>query len=201
VTETNSAGGDGIETVGMGTVIAGNQVISLVPAKIASVTGIHALATATSPLIEANQVIGWPIGIKVDTDTNVLRNQISRCTIGIEAHTASTVTGNLASNDSEGADVGSQTMLTGNAFFGGGIGALIVNSNFTGVIEKNNFVGHTECGVVNKTGTTINVTNDYWGAAAGPGSAPADSVCNIGSTTNVTPVATKPFNVKAPIKP
>jgi len=40
--------------------------------------------------------------------------------------------------------------------------------------------------------------SNYWGTATGPGPEPADALC---SGTTATPFATKPFNVKARVKP
>ena len=97
-------------------------------------------------------------------------------------------------------------MVTGNAFLGGKIGVGIGSvNNFTGTVEKNTFEGHHLCGVLNKSGAAVAMPDNYWGAIGGPGPAPADQVggsCEgLGSTTTVTPFATKPFNVKAVIKP
>jgi len=41
-------------------------------------------------------------------------------------------------------------------------------------------------------------TNNYWGAASGPGPDPADNVC--AGTVAVTPFATTPFNVANPLQ-
>lgn len=61
---------------------------------------------------------------------------------------------------------------------------------------------HNYCGVYNFGVPILNATNNYWGTASGPGPNPADEVCNSEpGTTTVTPSATTPFIVKAPIKP
>jgi len=50
--------------------------------------------------------------------------------------------------------------------------------------------------------TSLDVAGNYWGAPTGPGPDPADDACNVGfGTLTVTPFATRPFKVKAPIKP
>jgi hypothetical protein len=51
---------------------------------------------------------------------------------------------------------------------------------------------------VNEDEPGLVARNNYWGAATGPGPAPADHVC--ASPADVTPFATKPFAVK-PLKP
>lgn len=207
VTQTKVASGDGVQSVAMNAVIAGNQVIGNNPA--GTGVGIHALAGSgsKSALIEANQVFGWTAGIRAEADaTTVLKNQVSRCAAGIDAHGASVVTANvMTDNLVEGANVHDQAKVTGNAFLGGNFGVHFhFNANFTGVVEKNNFTGNHGCGVFNESGAAIVALNNYWGAATGPGPAPADQVggsCEFSGTTTAAPFATKPFQVKAPIKP
>lgn len=71
---------------------------------------------------------------------------------------------------------------------GGGIvlrsGAIVnvTNSNIYG----NGVAGG--CGVINQSeGSTVVISNSFWGAPAGPGSAPADSVCDDDGTTTLVP--------------
>jgi hypothetical protein len=46
----------------------------------------------------------------------------------------------------------------------------------------------------NNTGASVTATNNYWGAASGPGPDPADQACDAaGSTTITTPFATSDF--------
>jgi hypothetical protein len=74
--------------------------------------------------------------------------------------------------------------------------------------HKNNFFGNgtrvtgahaPNCGVLNKTTFTVDATNNYWGAATGPGPDPADAAggaCDFfGETTTFTPFRTTPVSV------
>ena len=93
------------------------------------------------------------------------------------------------------------TVVLGNAAYGNDTG-IEVGSAFAGTIGKNNLVGNDMCGLRNEGVVGLQTPNNYWGAATGPGAAPADDICNENNgTTTVTPFATKPFTVKAPIKP
>jgi len=70
-------------------------------------------------------------------------------------------------------------------------------------VQRNNIYGNatgpndgTNCGLANVSGGLVDATDNFWGAASGPGSDPADTFCNVPpSTTVVDPVATKPFNI------
>src|SRR5437899_12678615 len=69
-------------------------------------------------------------------------------------------------------------------------------------ITDNNIFGNGSCGLQNNTGALVTASRNFWGAATGPGSDPADAVCNdASSTTIVEPVATKPFNINVKIGP
>jgi hypothetical protein len=86
-----------------------------------------------------------------------------------------------------------------------GTGRFFVNPPFTGTITKNNIFANgafaaLNCGIRANSGATVLAPDNYWGAPTGPGGDPADATCGAGSVT-VTPFATKPFTVKAPIKP
>ena len=48
----------------------------------------------------------------------------------------------------------------------------------------------------------VKLTNNYWGAATGPGADPSDDVCGASGEQPVTaPFATKPFTVDPPLRP
>ena len=72
------------------------------------------------------------------------------------------------------------------------------------MIAKNNIVGNGDgensCGL-GFSGTGLLAADNYWGAATGPGGGANIAGCVPGSSVTVTPFATKPFTVKAPIKP
>ena len=79
-------------------------------------------------------------------------------------------------------------------FIGLGSGATVNDNNIfaNGVTTGN-------CGVHNNSGATIDATNNFWGAATGPGPDPADQVCDeFGSTTIVAPSASQQFAITSP---
>jgi hypothetical protein len=53
------------------------------------------------------------------------------------------------------------------------------------------------CGVFNNSGTAVDATKNYWGAAGGPGASPADRSCGdaISSTISTTPFKTSELKV------
>jgi hypothetical protein len=110
--------------------------------------------------------------------------------------------GNVANaNGGEGfALSGSGHELIHNAAVGNKLSGVTLFASGT-VIRRNNIYGNAvldNCGLVNTSGDLIDATNNFWGAASGPGPDPADRVCNrIGSITLFTPFATKEFKVKA----
>jgi hypothetical protein len=68
----------------------------------------------------------------------------------------------------------------------------------TGPISGNTFAGNglsssnANCGMLNNSNGALVATNNYWGAATGPGADPADQICNgFGSSTTTSPHATK----------
>jgi hypothetical protein len=67
---------------------------------------------------------------------------------------------------------------------------------------RNNLVANTR-GVFNYDVSFLSATNNHWGATAGPRSKPVDQVGNGDEelTAVMTPFATAPFALKAPIKP
>lgn len=89
--------------------------------------------------------------------------------------------------------------IQGNTLIGNSYGASIASADVS--FHGNNIVSNgapedspPNCGLVNQSGTTLDATNNYWGAAEGPGPDPADAVCDeAGSTTLVTPVASQQF--------
>jgi hypothetical protein len=124
----------------------------------------------------------------------------SRAT-SVPADATSTIVGNVTTENFAGIGAQNSADVVGNAAYGNQEG-LSVNTGFTGKLEKNNLFGNVRCGLLNFGVSGLVAANNYWGAATGPGPDPADDVCNMnGGTTTATPFATKPFTVKAPIKP
>jgi len=135
------------------------------------------------------------------------------------------VTGNLATGNLQGFDVRFSGRFTRNAIIGNNLDGLLINTSgiglvirhndiignqqhgivigqpFAGIIKKNNIFGNATLagsfGLVNTSGGVVNAPRNFWGAASGPGSDPADEVFDgAGSTTIVDPVATKEFNIR-----
>ncbi|MBI1741440.1 right-handed parallel beta-helix repeat-containing protein [Candidatus Acetothermia bacterium] len=120
------------------------------------------------------------------------------------------LTNNTASaNGFHGFDVndGSGYVLTGNSAVGNKFFGIDIRKSASATITKNNIFGNdsqpsgsfVNCGLLNQSRGTINATNNFWGAAAGPGADPADNICNdgMGSNTTVAPFATKEFKAKS----
>jgi hypothetical protein len=164
-------------------------------------TGVFALTTAADVLIEANQVMSWATGIRVDGAGKLVRkNQVSMNADGIVAGGTSAVVGNVTTaNNNEGIRLGGAATATGNATHD------ILNGIATaslGAVEGNNIFGSSFGGLEVDSVTNAPATNNFWGLPSGPGLDPADRVLSEGGGTAVTtPFATKPFKVKAPVKP
>jgi hypothetical protein len=213
VTNTKRTQSDGIVIDGANVKVRGNQVLSTQVFPIVLTfprAGIRALF-GEPILIEGNQVLGyWFPGIQAQgTGKTVRKNQVSvNFTSGIQAEGDSVVSGNIITATAIGIKLLDGAKAVGNAIYGipNGIGIYVDTDSgdrpFSGVIERNNLIGDG-CGVYNEDVPVLNATNNYWGAASGPGPAPAAQVCHgdEGLTTTVTPFATTPFTVKAPIKP
>ena len=143
------------------------------------------------------------------------KNEVSQNEFyGIHSNGPVVISGNVVTaNGSSGIYLSAgAASVTGNAVYGNLIG-LFVTSPFSGTIEKNDVFANRACGLENGGSggsisypgvTNLVATNDYRGAATGPGPDPADlagSACDQnGGSTMVSPFATKPFSVKAPIK-
>ncbi|MDE2180422.1 MAG: hypothetical protein KGJ40_06200 [candidate division NC10 bacterium] len=97
-------------------------------------------------------------------------------------------------------------IIRANSFLGGIDGSQIVlNPGSNVAINENNFFGQTSScywcnwAVYNNSGASIDATNNFWGAASGPGPDPADEVYDEpGSSTVVAPFATQQFAIRAP---
>ena len=199
VTYTTRFGNRGIEIEADGATIRGNQVIG----SNGSDSQYGILATGNGEvLIEANQVIGWlTTGVFVTgSGKTVQKNQASLNSTGFRGEGVNVFKNNIATANLTGFELLDGVVVEGNAVSGNAFG-IRVNSGFFGQIDKNNIVGSKQCGFQNAVPFLV-ATNNYWGAATGPGVNPADDICNApGTTTLFTPFATRPFIVNAPINP
>jgi Right handed beta helix region len=151
-------------------------------------------------------VIGWNEGIlALGSGKTVKKNQVSQNSIGIDGRGDTAVLGNVVVNNyGHGITLSGTATAIGNAVHGNGNGLNADSLSSLGRFERNNVTGNLECGLRNSgsSPSDVNAQNNYWGAATGPGSDPADNVCDSEtSTTLTTPFATAPFAVNAPIKP
>jgi hypothetical protein len=209
VTNTRRDLSDGLVTDGANLRIRGNQVVVTRRPDVPNGpnAAIHALFGGPV-MIEGNQVLGgWSVGIRASgTGKTVRRNQVAVVGSGIEAEGDSLVSGNVVTVGNAGMELKDGARAIGNAVYGGllSIGFFLTadeTRSYSGVIQRNNIVGHT-CGVSNHAVPALDATNNYWGAATGPGPRPASNVCGSGGASTITTgFATRPFAVSAPIRP
>jgi len=190
--------------------VRGNQVFSLVGFGI----GINVPCSTGVVHIEDNQVMGWTFGIEaLCANKTVSRNALlfnlggvvgSGGTVtdnvalgnlgdGVEI-TAGSASTNIVAGNGEGLAAGGGGILSGNAAFGNQTGVLSFSDG--GAVNGNNVIG-SPCGLARDGTANVDATNNYWGAATGPGAAPADGVC-IGPAT-ASPFAATPFSVVNPV--
>ncbi|HEY2386142.1 MAG TPA: NosD domain-containing protein [Candidatus Binatia bacterium] len=213
VTNTYSQDSTAIIATAADLAIRGNQLVPTGYNPQGPGLGIQITDTAQGTVVEANQLTGFATAIYVlGANATVTQNQISQSGYGILLANSGTVRGNVITGCYQGihiVDSGPAT-VTGNSIYGNQ-DAIFISDPFLATITKNNIAGSNLCGVRNgdkysagKVGAVV--ANNYWGAATGPGPDPADTVeapsCTyFNSTTTATPFATKPFKVKAPIRP
>lgn len=99
-------------------------------------------------------------------------------------------------------------IIRGNSFLGNIAGSgVYLNLGSDVAIHENNFFGKLpnpdqgvdNCAVYNSSGASIDATNNFWGAASGPGPDPADEACDEwGFGIVVAPFATQQFAISAP---
>jgi hypothetical protein len=165
-------------------------------------TGIDTVTNSSQiVLIEQNQVTGWNGGIVArDPGKKASKNQVSLNVFGIVAF-GGLVVGNVATANSVGIQLTGSTSAVGNATIAN-VSGVVVSNTFTGVIQKSNIFGNRSCGLGNNGAPGVAATNNYWGAATGPGPNPADTVCNSGGgTTTTTPFATARFAINPSFEP
>ena len=197
--------GDGIVIDSANVKVRGNQVV-YTSEIFGNSLGFGIITVNDAPIrIEGNEVTGWVSGISARGAATVSKNQVVRNGLGIEA-TGGSVVGNVAINNTYGIAVSGSTQVTGNAGNANVLAGIYVRatSAFTGNVTKNNFFANDDsrnCGLINGGVVGLRASNNYWGAASGPGAPPANSVCHpFGGTTTTSPFATTPFAVK-PLKP
>jgi hypothetical protein len=210
VTNTAASTGNGITIDADQVVIAGNQVIG--PGTAASSftgTGIATVDADETILITGNQVIGWDDGIVVNnagktvSKNNVSQNSFAGILAAGTSASPAQVTGNVATANNRGIQVGSAVNVAGNAAYANSLGIRIGGTQAPNpVVTHNNIFANTSCGYSNTASGQLDASENYWGAATGPGAYPADGVClPVQATVTTAPFATAPFKVKAPIKP
>jgi parallel beta-helix repeat protein len=184
---------------GAGNLATGNQYGIVVTGTGSTVTGNTATANTNS---------GFFLSNNNTANANAATGNAVR---GFELHDSSTATGNAATdNGHEGFGVfpvGTVT-VTGNESIGNRGPGVFAGSGSSAIVTQNNLYGNndppfafgtgtfTNCGLLNDSGGAITATNNFWGAATGPGPNPADNVCDVSGTTDFAPFATKPFAVK-----
>jgi parallel beta-helix repeat protein len=216
VTDTGGSVNEvGIQLAGTNEIVSGNQVIGS-----SSGIGIETPNNSNTALITGNEVLGWRIGMFIQGSgaKTVSKNQVSQNgDFGINSTGSALISGNVVTDNGLSGIIlqNAAGNVTGNAVHGNHVQGILVRAPFTGMIQKNDIFangGNGSCGLQNGEGPQfaypgvagLVATNNYWGAATGPGSDPADlagGACDQdGGSTTVTPFATKPINVKAPVK-
>jgi hypothetical protein len=190
-------------------------------------TGIDIVDSPGVILIEGNQVVGWIIGIlSRGTNKTINQNALQLNQSGISAVGTTIITGNVVAGNftgnaaveccGSGIGVSGGGAIVGNAVIGNEVGISVSCPGgvfpcpgvaFSGPVERNNIFGNFACGLA--PAVSLLADNNFWGTATGPTvgdffSVPVHDVClpsGTAVTATVTPFATNPFNVKAPIEP
>ena len=122
---------------------------------------------------------------------------------GISTSDAGTlIRSNVVSANGSGIIINTRdTLIESNAIVGNDTYAIIFTPDAgTGNrVAGNNIFGNGQptCAFYNESGDFVQASNNYWGAATGPGTYPADVVCSL-ATSNVLPFATSPFDLGNP---
>jgi len=200
---------EGLHVEGNGVTVAGNVAVGN------GLSGFVAIAVVgTGNIIADNAAINNAnVGIQVNDSSGTVTGNVASAnlqgfsinTTGHVQFTQNVASGNRNQGLSSVVSAGAVLEIRRNSFLGNrGLGVSLFNSptgsvTVTGITD-NNIFGNGSCGLQNNTGALVTASGNFWGAATGPGSDPADAVCNdASSTTIVEPVATKPFNINVKI--
>lgn len=117
------------------------------------------------------------------------------------------VTENIAvGNGGAGFDAGGVLYLSGNTAAGNMAAGILVRAPLNAV-RANNLIGNgkatfgalSNCGLENASGAPLSAVGSFWASPGGPGTDPADDVCDTvaGSVTSVVPFASKELRVRS----
>jgi hypothetical protein len=157
-------------------------------------------------VITGSRVIGGDLAFLLGgASTTATGNVATNAQGGFLVHGSDVVIrGAVAEANAEGLRIDSVgTSVTKSSFIGNAWTGIVAMPGATGTITHSNVYGNgfaappSNCGF-QAAGTTVTVTDSWWGAPTGPGADPADDACNeaAGATD---PFATAPINVK--VKP
>lgn len=166
--------------------------------------GIDMQLPSSDVVIQGNQVVEWTNQGILANGSNIIvrRNVMSLNYLGIDANGSTSVIGNIAvGNEIIGIGLNDSSFAIGNAALGSDAG-IVAAFGMTGVATNNNLMGN-QYGIENDGVAGLPATENYWGAATGPGPDPADEMRNLDANAAaiVTPFATKPFSIRVAIKP
>jgi hypothetical protein len=182
-----------------GATIAGNVLV-------AHEVGSYGVAVYDGQSVLSNRIVvpTGGTGIYMGSGNTIASNTVSGADFGLYVDGIdNAMSRNVLTNNAYGAYVvgDSGNTITESSFLANHIaGVAVTLPGLLGSITDSNIVGNaadtpsTNCGLDNNfSGWTAK--NVWWGAAAGPGSDPADQACDVevGATT---PFATSPFKVK-----
>ena len=117
------------------------------------------------------------------------------------------LTGNIATDNFNGFTIdGSNNHLSGNAAIAnGGPGVLVIGDTGLSFVRGSIYGngsrdtgGIPGCGILSFAPGAVDATGNFWGAATGPGTDPADRVCAVTGSVTTAPFATREIRVRAP---